>query len=308
MFKNKIRNIFLAFCGALLFIISCKKDAVVTPSSSIDAVISGNANLSIFNAALAKTNLTIFSKGGGPFTLYAPTNAAFAAIGVNSVSDLSSVDSVSLSQLIAYHIQAVSRSYTEIPQGSMSTQSGFSLYGTRLPNGTAYVNGANISGRGTQCSNGFLYEVDRVLIPNFSSLLATTILTNAGSKLMVQAAAKTSVLLSNSPSTILAIPNSVMTAEGYDSTTIANLVPASLAFTKLQSIIRYHIIPLRLFSTDFKAGTLKTVQGSNVTISGGSGASVSVKGTNNSSSFILNNTNGVIANGVIHGITGLLKP
>jgi uncharacterized surface protein with fasciclin (FAS1) repeats len=150
--------------------------------------------------------------------------------------------------------------------------------------------------------------VDRVLIPNFSSLLATTILTNAGSKLMVQAAAKTSVLLSNSPSTILAIPNSVMTAEGYDSTTIANLVPASLAFTKLQSIIRYHIIPLRLFSTDFKAGTLKTVQGSNVTISGGSGASVSVKGTNNSSSFILNNTNGVIANGVIHGITGLLKP
>lgn len=302
--KNSILKSFLIV--VTLSIYSCEKKDEINIGDNVDVTISKDANYSIFNALLAKTNLDVFSKGGGPFTFFAPSNAAFISEGFNNINDLSVLDSATLMSIAAYHIQTVARTYPEIIQGSMSTLSGFSLYGTRLSTGEAFLNGASITGNGTSCSNGVLYKIDKLLRPAFATSTAANVITNNDGKLMVQAAAKTAVGLTANPSTIFAIPNAVMIAEGYDSTTIANLVAASVNYVKLQNIIKYHIIAQRSFSTDLKSGNVKTVQGSNVLVT--TGAAIGIKGNNNPSGFTIGKSNLITTSGVVHFISGMLKP
>ncbi|MDB5202812.1 MAG: fasciclin protein [Ferruginibacter sp.] len=299
----------LAICSVVMFT-GCDDKADVAPvGDNIDKLISANTDLSIFQAALVKTRLDQFTKGGGPFTIFAPTNAAFNAIGINSATDLALLDSNALVQLITYHIQSVSRSFTEIPLGpnaTMSTIGGGVQYGARYTDGRAYINGARITNSGgTAASNGFLYIVDRVLVPG--TLSASAALTASGNyKLMLQAMAKTAVSNTTNPLTIFAVPNSVMIAAGYDSTTIANIGTTGVPFTTLKAIMQYHTVAQRIFSPNFKAGALKTVQGTNVTIT--TGTTVMVKGTNNPAPFSIVVPDVITTTGVIHGINGLLKP
>jgi transforming growth factor-beta-induced protein len=305
--KNLRKYILKAFFLVIVLSnFSCEKKDKVTIGDNIDKTISDDANYSIFNALLARTKLDVFSKGGGPFTIFAPSNAAFVSEGFNNINDLALLDSATLNSLAAYHIQAGARTYTEIIQGSMGTISGFALFGTRLNTGEAFVNGVSIIGNGTSCSNGVLYKVNKILRPAFATSTAANILTNNNGKLMVQAASKTLVSLTANPSTIFAIPNTVMISEGYDSTTIANLVAASVNYIKLQNIIRYHIVAQRSFAADLKSGNLKTVQGGNILVS--TTPSIGLKGINNPSAFTVSNGNLITTTGVVHFITGMLKP
>jgi uncharacterized surface protein with fasciclin (FAS1) repeats len=293
----------------VLLMTSCDDKPDVAPTgSSIDQLLAAKPEFSIFQAALKRTRLDQFKKGPGPFTVFAPTNTAFAAININSESDLALLDSNFLVQILTYHIQAGGRSYTEIPLGpnaTMSTQGGFTQYGARYLDGRgAYINGAAISGTGTAASNGFLYEVNRVLIPAFYSTSATLAL-NPDYKLMLQAFTKAAVSTTTNPMTIMLVSNSVMVANGYDSTTIANLTTTGIA--TLKSIMQYHQIAQRIFSPNFKSGTYKTVQGTNVTVAV-NGTAITVKGTNNPSPFNVIPLDIPTTTGVLQGVSGLLKP
>ncbi len=293
----------------LILFAACNKKDDVVAADNLDKLITANPDLSIFNAALAKTRLNSFTQGGGPFTIIAPTNAAFAAAGINSAADLALLDSNNLVQIITYHIQAGARSYTEFPLGpnaTLPTQGGFTQYGSRYVGGNIYINGGKINGNGTAASNGFLYTIDKVLVPGFpSSTIPALLAANSNFKLMLQALNKTAVAVTGT-ATVFAVPNAAMTAAGYDSATIAGLVSPSASYSTLQNIMKYHVIPQRIFSPDFKTGNLKTSQGTNVVIT--QGQPVQVKGTNNASAFSITFADINAANGVIHFINGLLKP
>ena len=309
IFKYRFLKTWLLAVVAISFFAGCENDDIpTTPQDKLDKIITANPDLSIFSAALIKTRLNIFTEGGGPFTIFAPTNAAFASVGIASANDLALIDSNLLVQIITYHIQAGTRSYTEIPQGpnaTMSTQGGFTQYASRYAGGSAFINGGKITGSGTPASNGYIYILNKVLVPGFLSATAT-FAANSNYKLMLQAFTKTAVTITTNPYTIFAVPNNVMISAGYDSTTIANLVAASAGYTTLQSIMRYHLVPQRIFSSDFKPGPLKTVQGTNLTIT--TGAAVGIKGTNNSSAFTIAGGDILTTTGVIQPINGLLKP
>ncbi len=298
----------LSFFMLVLFSACNKKDDVVA-ADNLDKLITANPDLTLFNTALAKTRLNSFTQGGGPFTIIAPTNAAFAAAGINSTADFAVLDSNSLVQILTYHIQAGARSYTEFPLGpnaTMTTQGGFTQYGSRYVGGSIYINGGKINGTGTAASNGYLYTIDKVLVPGFASNSITALLAaNNNFKLMLQALNKTAVAITGT-ATVFAVPNTAMTTAGYDSTSIAALVPATPAYTALQNIMKYHVIPQRIFSPDFKTGNLKTLQGTNVVIT--QGQPVQVKGTSNITAFTITFADINAANGIIHFISGLLKP
>ncbi|MEO7264011.1 MAG: fasciclin domain-containing protein [Ferruginibacter sp.] len=305
--KNlKFRN-YLAALSLVTLLASCdKNDAPAPVGDNLDKLITNKSNLSLFSAALTKTRLTTFTQGGGPYTVWAPTNAAFNAIGITTAADLNNIDSNLLVQLLTYHIQATSRSFTEIPQGpnaTMTTQGGFTQYASRYVGGFAFINGAKVSEPNIQASNGFLHIIDRVLVPPYNTN-ATNLALNPNYKQFLQAITKTATAITANPYTILAVPNNVMTAAGYDSATIATASGAAL--TTLTGIIRYHLVAQRIFSPDFKAGNLKTVQGTNLVISLTGG--VNIKGTNNPAPFQITIPDVLSSNGVIHAINGLLKP
>jgi uncharacterized surface protein with fasciclin (FAS1) repeats len=305
LLMSSIVALFFAF-----IITGCEKDdadTTVVVTESIDAKIAARNELSLFQAALIKTRLDIFTKGGGPFTIWVPTNAAFNALGINTAADLNMLDSNLLVQILTYHIQATNRSFTEIPLGpnaTMTTQGGLTQYASRKAGGSAYVNGVKVTEPNIKASNGYMHVINRLLIPPFFNM-ANSISLNPDFKLMFQAITKTATTTTTNPLTIFAVPNSVMVTAGYDSTTIANATGPAL--TTLTAIIRYHFINKRIFSPDFVAGNLKTVQGTNVIILG-TGEGLTVKGAGNSSGFQATGSDFIATTGVIHTINGLLKP
>lgn len=292
---------------------SCDKNDDAAPAAAtetLDAKITANGDLSLFQAALTRTRLTTFTKGGGPFTIFAPTNAAFNAIGISTQANIDALDSNYLVQLLTYHIQAGARTYVEIPQGpnaTMTTQGGLTQYASRYVGSSpaGYINGAQITTADIKASNGVMHIINKVLVPPFYTNLAN-LMSNSDYSLMVQAINKAAITSSftASPTTVFGIPNSVMTANGYDATTIAGLTGTPL--TTLSNILKYHVVPQRIFYPDFKAGALKTAQGTNVTVSFGSG-NVYIKGTSNAAPFQLTSTGYTSSNGVLYSINGMLK-
>jgi uncharacterized surface protein with fasciclin (FAS1) repeats len=307
VFKYKfLKTAALVLSAAFLFA-SCKDDNEVLPTETLDAKIAANADLSLFQAALVKTRLDVFTKGSGPFTIFAPNNAAFNAVGVNTAGDLNLIDSNTLVQVLTYHIQAGSRSFLEIPLGpnaTMSTQGGQTQYASRVPGGNAYINGAQITTPNIRASNGYLHIINRVLAPAVLTP-AQLFALDPNYARFNQALLKTATATTGNPSTFFAVPNAAMVAAGYDSTTIANATGATL--TTLTNVMKYHVIPTRrIFASDFVAGPLKTLQGTNVTISTTGG--LTVKGTNNPAPFTIIPTNLLATTGIIHSINGVLKP
>ena len=305
--NNKfLKNAGLAVLIALFFTACDKEDSPAAATENLDAKIAANANLTLFQAALEKTRLNTFTEGGGPFTIWAPNNAAFNALGVNTAADLNTIDSNLLVQILTYHIQVGNRSFVEIPFGpnaNMVTQGGFTQYASRKQGGSAYINGAEVIEADIRATNGYMHVINAVLIPPFLTT-AQALAQSPNYARFYQALVKTGTATATNPLTIFAVPNTVMIAAGYDSTTIANA--ASTALTTLTSIMKYHTVNKRIFAPDFVPGPLMTVQGTNVTISKTGG--LTVKGTSNPAPFAITPNNLITTTGVIHTINGLLKP
>lgn len=296
-----------------MFAFSCKKsEEGVSNKQTIDDVIASNSDFSMFGYAISKSKLDVFTKGSGPFTFFIPNNAAFAALGLNSTADLDKLDPLLLAVLTAYHFQGVERTFYEIPEGpnaSMGTQTGTVQYGTRsVSTDKAYINGIELQDKGTKTSNGIYYKINEVIQPPYySSAITMMQALGADYSLMLQAIAKTATTTSftTTASTVFAIPNSVMLANGYDSTTIANV--SGTASTTLSNLMKYHVIPQRIFKSDFKEGNIVTrYSGNSVTISGGIG-SFAIKGKSNASAVPVGN--GIATgSGVFYIISQMLKP
>jgi uncharacterized surface protein with fasciclin (FAS1) repeats len=292
----------------------------VVARDNLDATLAKNTDLSIFKAAIAQAKLETFTKGPGPFTLLAPTDAAFNAAGITAAT-LPSIDSIVLTALILNHFQNIARTSFEIPEGPngpMTSIAGFSNYSYQNKAlGKIFISGANVSEKDIKTSNGIIHKIDKVLFPPVLTILAT-LQANPDFSLFVQAVQKTSLTGTVSPATtapvtVFALNNATMIANGYDATTIAALTGVPL--TTLSNIIKYHVVANRNFSTDMKAGTLKTAYvigvapnttPTYITISLGSG--VFVKGNSNPTPFQLNPVDIAASNGVIQVSGGMLKP
>ncbi len=311
---KSLRLAFMALSAVVIFA-SCDKDDDPTgpaATDTLDAKLAARTDLSLFQAAIEKSKLTYFTKGSGPFTLWAPNNAAFNAIGINNAADLNMIDSNLLVQILTYHMQAGGRSYIEIPLGpnaNMTTQGGLTQYGSRkvapaVPK--AYINGIEVLEADIRASNGFIHVIQKVMFPPLLSN-AQTLAANPAYARFAQAATKvlTATVYGTNPLTFLAVDNTTMLAAGYDSTSIATATGTNL--TTLTNIIRYHAIPRRIFEVDLTAGPLKTLHGANVIIAGTTG-NFTVKGNNNPTPFSFVNKDIVTSTGVVFSITGLLKP
>ncbi len=81
-------------------------DGLLYPSvfSDVQAAVSGDANLTLFNAALVTSGMDAELRQGGPYTLFAPTNSAFSAIGVSSTKAIFQMDPETLKALVRAHV------------------------------------------------------------------------------------------------------------------------------------------------------------------------------------------------------------
>ena len=159
---------------------SCNNDdPIVNPTpvdNSIAGIASRDANLSVLVKALSKTDLVATVAGSGSFTVFAPTNAAFAKINITaaSIDALTPAQIPGFKQIVLNHVSAGAKTATQLAdksyiktlatfQVSAGNASPLSMFvdktsGVKL-NGLATVTTANIL-----ATNGVIHVVDEVLV------------------------------------------------------------------------------------------------------------------------------------------------
>mmetsp|Transcript_23619 Transcript_23619/g.41879 ORF Transcript_23619/g.41879 Transcript_23619/m.41879 type:complete len:168 (-) Transcript_23619:1468-1971(-) len=131
----------------------------------------GNPNFSTLVAALQAAGLVDTLKGDGPFTVFAPTNDAFAALPAGTVDSLLLPENKDqLVDILTYHVvrgQVTAGDVIGTQQSVVTLQGGvLDLDGTVGKLGTGVsVNGANVVQADVFATNGVIHAIDQVLLP-----------------------------------------------------------------------------------------------------------------------------------------------
>lgn len=129
-------------------------------------ILRGNPNYSTLVNLLVQADLISTLEGKGPYTIFAPTNAAFAKLPPQVLQDLNKLENRDkLVAIIKYHIIPKTLVTREIQTGSVKTLSGKDL-DLRVQGAEIIVNGnARIVKSDIEAANGEIQIVDTVLIP-----------------------------------------------------------------------------------------------------------------------------------------------
>ena len=294
--------LFLLLNGIL---VSCKKSDDPPAPNTVINVATNNGFTSLVTA-IGGAGLTATLNGTGPFTVFAPTNAAFSAISVPT-------DPAVLGNILKYHVVSGKILSSALPTSystGVATLSGDSVYVKRFASGNAYVNGVKVDMANVDASNGVVHVIGTVLLPPAASIV-TAAQADTSFKLLVQAVIKcglASALSSPGSLTVFAPTNTAFKAAGFDSTAIANANSATVS--TLTNVLLYHVVGARAFSADLVEGltTAPTLlSGKSLSFSISGGAKVTGSGNGGTASNITK-VNIVAKNGVIHVIDRVLLP
>ena len=145
---------------------------ILPPAGDLVAVAAGNPNFSLLVAAVTRVGTAVTSvlTGVNPITVFAPTNAAFAAAGFDTVAKINAAPVATLQAILTYHVVPGRVFSTNLSAGEVTTAQGgkltVSLSGgvkvTGKGNGT---NASNVSTADIMATNGVVHVIDRVLLP-----------------------------------------------------------------------------------------------------------------------------------------------
>lgn len=295
----------------LVSISSCSDDEdTPQPTQSIVALAQGQSNLSSLVTALTKyPDLVATLSGSGNFTVFAPTNDAFAAllttVGQTSIDD---VPEDVLKSLLQYHVVTSGAVLsTQLAAGNVATANGENIAVTT--SGGIRLNGSvQVVTPDVLATNGVVHIVDQVLVPQSIGQFVNTIVEpayfnkNFTTLIAAVKAASPSILqtlLNSSKKTLFAPTNDAFVAAGITT------LPAQAT---LDAVLTYHVL-----TTEVRAAQLPTntaPANSEITTLGGK-FYLSNRGT---TGVFINGTTKVTAtdivadNGVVHVIDRTLLP
>ncbi|MEN8715734.1 MAG: fasciclin domain-containing protein [Verrucomicrobiales bacterium] len=116
-------------------------------------------------AALDAAEKTEMLKEDGPFTVFAPTDDAFAKLPEGTVDDLLKPENKKkLADLLAYHVVAGKLMASDLKTTKVATKNGATL-DVQVTDDAVTVNGANVVTADVAASNGVIHVIDAVLMP-----------------------------------------------------------------------------------------------------------------------------------------------
>jgi uncharacterized surface protein with fasciclin (FAS1) repeats len=286
-------------------------DAGTPPSQNVVQLAQGNADLSILVEAVVAADLAGTLSAPGPYTVFAPTNAAFAALltelGVTKAELLA--NKPLLTAVLQYHVLGAKVAKAQIPLGKAITplaggffkidQSGADFIITDGRNRTSRITATDIA-----ASNALVHVVDKVILPADKNIVQTaqalpdfSILVEA-----VVAADLATTLSGAGPFTVFAPTNAAFAAL----LTELGVSKADLLANKplLTAVLTYHVLGARVLKADVVPGAQpNTVQGENFSIS----AALAITDRRARMANIVA-TDVLTSNGVIHVIDRVILP
>ena len=259
-----------------------------TPEDTIVDIASANADFSLLVDAVVRADLVDTLNGPGPFTVFAPTNAAFESyLEGTSIDDL---DPEVLSGILNYHVLGANVLAEDIEFGAYTTANGALII---IGNGDGVTFGnANVTSTDIVASNGVIHVIDAVVTPPGN---AVEVATGAGFETLVAAAVAAGLgetLTTGGPFTIFAPNEEAFAAAGIDLETIEQEV--------LAAVLQYHVLDGAVTSYDVAAGDVITLNGAAATIAADGG--LTYAGAN------IIATDVVASNAIIHVIDEVVFP
>ncbi len=137
--------------------------ALAAKSDIVDtAVAAGQFNT--LAKALTAAGLIDTLKGPGPFTVFAPTDAAFAKIPADKLNALLA-DKAALTKVLTYHVVPGTIMAADVATGAVKTVQGQALSVVASPSGVK-INNANVVKTDVVAKNGVIHVIDTVVLPN----------------------------------------------------------------------------------------------------------------------------------------------
>ena len=280
---------------------ACDDDDPMSIEEPVNIVMTAAdaGSFSTLLTALDVASLTSALEGAGPFTVFAPTDAAFADVDPEVLTDLLA-DTELLAAVLTYHV--VPGRFTAADVAGLSSAP--TLNGKAVPlsfDGTIVtVDGARVISPDIEASNGIIHVIDQVILPE---PIADIVQVAKGAEIFstlltaVEAAGLTATLKSDGPFTVFAPTNAAFDAIDPDALNALLADPAALA-----AVLTYHVVPGSFSATDVLASDF-------LTTANGALAAISLDGGNPKidNAFIVD-TDIDARNGIIHVIDRVIFP
>ena len=231
---------------------SCSDDDTTTPEVVDIATTAQNTDdLSTLVAALERVNLATTLQGNGPFTVFAPTNAAFQALldsnpAWNSLDD---IDDATLTSVLLFHVLAAEVRAADLTDSYVTTLSTGpnneqTVLQIDVTGGVKFNGNANPVTTDVEATNGVVHIIDAVMLPPDVVSLA---LTNDNFSILVAALTRSdlttdyvSVLSGDGPFTVFAPTNAAFEAllnSNPDWNSLDDIPVATL-----EAVLNYHVV------------------------------------------------------------------
>jgi uncharacterized surface protein with fasciclin (FAS1) repeats len=328
--KQKLHSIlFVTAIGTITTFSSCKKDddpIVVAPpvSNTITDIVVANPSFTLLKQAVVKAGLDTTLKSAGPFTVFAPDDAAFNAAGFTSTA-ITNTAAAALKSILLYHTipaKIVAANVPAGPNAKVITASGDSVFVTKNTNGV-FVNGVKVTAADIAADNGVIHKVGRVIKPATGDIVQTA--GASGLDSLVKAVLRVKNGAGGDPNIVTTLSSGTLTVFAPTNAAFAQLLPAlgvtnidAISPATLAAVLKYHVVVGRAFSSDlvnaanvpmFAGGsTLIGLTATTATIKGNNSVlNLSVGGTTVNTCNIAG-TDIMCRNGVVHLIDRVLLP
>jgi len=306
---KRIRLILALAAGAAVAVVAVGAPASAqTTSSANDANIVQTAvaagQFTTLASLLEKAGLVDALANGGPFTVFAPTDAAFAKV-PKATLDALAADPAALRSVLLYHVASGSLKAADVVKlSSAKTLEGRSV-AIKVVDGSVYVDGAKVTMPDVMASNGVIHVIDSVLIPMSApaaptkNIVQTAVAAGQFKTLtsLLRKAGLVSTLQGKGPFTVFA-----PTDAAFAKVPKATLAALAKDKAKLRSVLLYHVAKGKLPAAKVvKLRSAKTLNGQRVAIRV-NGSTVSIGGAKVTKADVL------ASNGLIHVINKVLIP
>lgn len=295
---KSIKLLALLFLTTFIFTAcnSSSSTAAETDPTIVEIAV-GNDNFSTLVSALSQAGLVETLEGDGPFTVFAPTNDAFADLPQGTLESLTNDQ---LQSILLYHVIGAEVFAGDLAASqTVAAANGEEVFitssaGTVRINGNSVVTAADLS-----ASNGVIHVIDSVILPDAFGNVVDNAAKRYFLSTLVEVVTQQNLagaLQAEGPFTVFAPTNDAFNA-------IAEVLP-TLTPEQVTNVLLYHVVPTRALSGDLQptqeVPTLLDGQTLTVTVNNGV---VSVNGSATVTSADANGTNGVI-----HVIDAVLIP
>jgi len=301
--------LFLFLLSAPVFIVGCDDDDddMSSGSDTIIDIANRTPELSTLVSAINASGVGSALGGDGPFTVFAPSNDAFAKLDPETLNTIIATPSL-LNSLLQYHVVGGKVFSKDLSNGSVPTLLAGQTVAVSVDGGMVTLNGSSkVTTADIDASNGVIHIIDEVLLPEdfYAQTIVQIAASNPDFSILVSALSKPELsdllAAANDPTSNLTVfaPNNaafeaVLNALGKQS---IDDIPVEL----LREIVTYHIVAGTVMSGDLSNGEVETLlPGESVTVDLTDGVMI------NDSKVIAADIKAV--NGVIHAVDAVLLP